>query len=87
MEATSTVRIRHEQGVEDGVLLAEQYADPSDSRRVTHVKVRFADRTISTWPVSALEGCQHCYREVVFGQTEQGFRGFVHVDTGKAACK
>ena len=31
--------------------------------------------------------CQHCHREVKFGMTEQGFRGFVHVDSDLAACE
>ena len=30
--------------------------------------------------------CQYCHGEVEYGTTEQGFKGFVHVATGKAAC-
>lgn len=30
--------------------------------------------------------CQHCSGKVEFGMTEQGFRGFVHVETGKSVC-
>ena len=30
--------------------------------------------------------CQHCHQEVEWGQTEQGFKGFVHISTGLAAC-
>jgi hypothetical protein len=30
--------------------------------------------------------CQHCDRPVRWGRTEQGFAGFVHVDSGLATC-
>lgn len=30
--------------------------------------------------------CQHCSGKVEFGMTEQGFRGFVHVETGTSVC-
>lgn len=48
------VQIRHDQGVETGEAMGLQYADPTDLLRVTHIRVRFADRTISTWPITAV---------------------------------
>lgn len=30
--------------------------------------------------------CQHCQKPVEFGMTEQGFRGFVHKETGLSLC-
>lgn len=33
-----------------------------------------------------MNACQHCGAPVEFGQTEQGFRGFVHTASGLAAC-
>lgn len=32
------------------------------------------------------DACQNCGGRVVFGMTEQGFRGFVHVSTAQTAC-
>lgn len=47
------VTIRHEQGTEQGTVLGVQFATPG-SRVPTHVRVQFQDRTISTWPLSAV---------------------------------
>lgn len=31
--------------------------------------------------------CQHCHQPVRFDVTEHGYRGFVHEDSGTAACQ
>ena len=30
--------------------------------------------------------CQHCNQQVQWGQTEQGFAGFVHTANGLSTC-
>ena len=30
--------------------------------------------------------CQHCDHEVQYGQTEHGFKGFIHLATGTTVC-
>lgn len=40
----------------------------------------------STTTDAPLNTCQHCHGEVRYGMTEHGFKGFVHVTSGTAAC-
>jgi hypothetical protein len=43
-------------------------------------------RAGTTYAAGYLATCQHCGHEVEFGQTEHGYRGFVHAETGTTEC-